>query len=180
MNTGQSLTTETHRTPTEATQPTHLPTLTVNSFVCLVRRCMFGCFLNMKLSFPFATLKQPQHIIQSFPRDPPSRASLVSEIDEDRWDGTWKFQCFDSLCCTRVKHWGVCMSASLKHLSNTEGLGLLQLCRILRTSLSWSEYQPCWRLQIYTFPISLLTSRMSDLQHWFFNPILITGVKNST
>lgn len=82
MNTGRSLTTETHRTRTEAMRPTHRPTLTVNK-VCLVRCCMFGQFLHMNLSFRFATLKQPQHIIQPFPRDPPSRANLVSEIDED-------------------------------------------------------------------------------------------------
>lgn len=80
--------------------------------------------------------------------------------------------------CGALRRMHVCVT--IKHLSNTEGLGLLQLCRILRTSLSWSEYQPCWRLQMYTFPISLLTSRMSDLPHWFFNPILITGVKIST
>lgn len=110
MNTGRSLTTETHRTRMEAMQPTRHPTLTVNR-VCLVRCCMFGCFLHMNLSFHFAPLKQPQHIIQLFPRDPPSRANLVSEIDEDRRDGTWKFQCFDSLCCTLAEHWGIRMCA---------------------------------------------------------------------
>lgn len=171
MNTDQSLTTETHRTQMEAMQRTHRLTLTVNQFACLVKSCMSWCFLYMTLSFHSVARKKLQQLIQPSPRDPPSRANLVSEIGEDHRDGTWKFRCFVSRCCTCVRVHVVFarMRDDKTFLWHSGPSGLLQLHWPADQGANLSE-QDCRYIRSPIF--FRFVSKAID-----FNPVLITRVK---